>query len=122
MAYSKDYIKRAVAYKQEGYTFKELQQAFNISSATYYDWEKKLKNGHYDVKVKRERKRKIDKEALRRVVTEKPDSFLWELAAQFGCTPPAVFYALEKLKITRKKRPILIRKYVRKNEQNIHQG
>jgi len=30
MAYSIDYIKRAVAYKQEGHTFKQLREAFGI--------------------------------------------------------------------------------------------
>ena len=104
MAYSIDYVKRAVAYKQEGHTFNELMEAFGIPSATYYDWEAKLKNGHYDIKVKRERHRKIDKIALKQAVEENPDAFLKELAEQFDCTPVAVFYALEKLNITRKKR------------------
>jgi transposase len=54
MAYSIDFIKRAVAYKQEGHTFKQLQEAFGISSQTYYQWEEKLQNGHYDTKIKSE--------------------------------------------------------------------
>jgi transposase len=78
-----DYRKRAVAYKQEGHTFKQLREAFTP--------------------VKRERRRKIDKAALRQAVADKPDAFLTEYAEQFGCTATAVFYALEKLGITRKK-------------------
>jgi transposase len=65
MAYSIDYIKRAVAYKQEGHTFKELGEAFGIPSATYYDWEEILENGHFTIKIKRERHRKIYKEKLK---------------------------------------------------------
>jgi transposase len=109
MAYSIDFIKRAVAYKQEGHTFQQLRQAFEIPSATYYDWDEKLQNGHYDVKIKRERHRKIDKEVLKQAVAEKPDAFLKEYAQQFNCTPAAIHYALESLNITRKKRllPIL---------------
>jgi len=109
MAYSIDFIKRAVAYRQEGHTFAQLREAFDIPSATYYDWEVKLNNGHFDIVIKRERRRKIDKEALKKAVAEKPDAFLKEYAEQFNCTPTAVFYALEKLNITRKKRllPIL---------------
>ena len=53
MAYSIDFIERAVAYKQEGHTLKQLQEAFGIPSETYYDWKKKLENGHFDVKIKR---------------------------------------------------------------------
>jgi transposase len=104
MAYSIDFIKKAVAYKQNGHTFRELDEAFGIPSVTYYDWEKKLENGHYDVKIKRTRRRKIDKEKLKQAVSEKPDAFLKEYAKQFNCTPTAVFYALEGLSITRKKR------------------
>ena len=104
MAYSLDYKERAVGYKQEGHTFKQLREAFGIPSETYYQWERKLQSGYYEMPVKRERKRKIDKEALRQAVEDKPDAFLKEYAEQFGCTPTAVFYALEKLDITRKKR------------------
>jgi transposase len=110
MAYSIDFIRRAVAYKQKGHTFVQLREAFGIPALTYYDWEKKLKNGYFDSKIKRERKRKIDKEILKQAVEEKPDAFLKEYAERFNCTPVAVFYALEKLKITRKKSVLPIMK------------
>jgi len=110
MAYSIDFIKKAVEYRQEGHTFAQLREAFDIPSATYYDWEAKLNNGYFDIIVKRERHRKIDKEALKKAVAEKPDAFLKEYAEQFNCTATAVFYALEKLNITRKKRPLSILK------------
>jgi len=105
MAYSIDFIKRAVAYKQEGHTLKQLQEAFGIPAETYYDWKEKLENGfNFGIKAKGERRRKIDKIALEQALEENPDAFLWELAEQFNCTPTAIFYALEKLGITRKKR------------------
>ena len=103
MAYSKDFKKRAVAYKQEGHTFKQLKEAFGIPSETYYQWKEKLESGYYEITIKRERKRKIDKEVLRQAVVDKPDAYLKDLAKQFGCTATAVFYALEKLDIKRKK-------------------
>ena len=121
MAYSKDFITRAVEYKQEGHSFGELFEAFEISSATYYDWKKKLDNGYYDVKIKRERKRKIDKEALRQSVTENPDAFLSELAKQFNCTPTAIFYALENMNISRKKNHSSTLKNLMKDEMNTQQ-
>ncbi|MDR0313694.1 MAG: transposase [Treponema sp.] len=110
MAYSIDFIKKAVAYKQNGHTFNELGEAFGIPSATYYDWEEKLENGYYDVIIKRKRRRKIDKKKLRQAVSEKPDAFLKEYAKQFNCTPVAIFYALDDLNITRKKRLLPIMK------------
>ena len=114
MAYSIDFIKRAVAYRQEGHTLKQLREAFGIPSETYYDWEKKLANGYYDRKIKRQRNRKIDKEKLKQAVSEKPDAFLKEYAEQFNCTVTAVFYALEAMDITRKKKTFT---YYEKSEQ-----
>jgi transposase len=108
--YSIDFIKTAVAYRQKGHSFGELREAFGISSATYYDWEEKLEKGYYDVKIKRERHRKIDKEVLERAVAENPDAFLKEFAKLFNCTTTAIYYALVKLNITRKKRLLPIMK------------
>ena len=122
MAYSIDYIKRAVAYKQEGHTFKQLREVFGIPSETYYDWKKKLESEYYQTKVKQKRKRKIDKEALKQAVTEKPDAFLKELAIPFNCTATAVFYALESLNMTRKKRALPITKNLKSNVPSISKG
>jgi transposase len=88
--YGIDFIKRAAAYRQEGHTFRQLSEAFDIPSATYYGWEKKLKNGYFDIIIKRERNRKTDKEALKQAVTEKPGAFLKEYAGRFDCAPAAV--------------------------------
>jgi transposase len=104
MAYSIDFINRAVAYKLEGHTLKQVQEAFGIPAETYYDWKRKLENGfEFGAKAKGERNRKIDKEALKQAVEANPDAFLYELAEKFDCSSAAIFYALEKLGITRKK-------------------
>ena len=108
--YSMDFKRRAVAYKEEGYTFKELKEAFGISAETYYQWKEKLENGYYGIKIKRERSRKIDREKLKQAVAENPGAYLHELAQPFGCTPQAVFSMLAKLKITLKKRLLPITK------------
>jgi transposase len=67
-----DYIRRAVADKDEGYTFGELKDTFNIPAETYYQWKEKLENGYDGTKVFRERSRKIDKEKLKKALEEKP--------------------------------------------------
>jgi transposase len=120
--YSIDFIRRAVAYKEEGHTFRELKETFNIPAETYYQWKEKLENGYDGKKVFRERSRKIDKEKLKKAVEEKPDMYLYELARMFGCTPQAVFLMLEKLKITRKKSPLPIPKSLKRNVRNIRHG
>ena len=122
MAYSIDFKKRAVAYKQEGHTFKQLREAFGIPSETYYDWKEKLENGYYQAKTKQQRRRKIDKEALKQAVAEKPDAYLRELAEPFNCTATAVFYALENLNLTRKKRPLPITRNRKSSGPSIPRG
>lgn len=120
--YSIDFIRRAVAYKDEGHTFIELKNAFKIPPETYYIWKEKLKNGYTGEKIFRERRRKIDKELLKQTIAENPDLFLYELAEMFGCSVQAVFYALEKLDITRKKNNLPILKNQKNNARNIQQG
>jgi transposase len=116
--YSIDFIRRAVAYKDEGHTFPELKSTFKIPPETYYQWKEKLKNGYTGKKIFRERKRKIDKNLLKQAVSEKPDAYLYELAQMFDCSEQAVFYALEKLNITRKKSASHITKNPKRNVQN----
>jgi transposase len=106
MANDIDFIKRAVAYKKEGHTFKELHEKYRISSATYYYWVNKLENDYFyknEKTIKQKRHRKIDMKDLKKAIIENPDAPLKEYAKQFNCTPTAIHYALDDLKITRKK-------------------
>ena len=114
-----DYRLRAVAYKDEGHTFNELKETFKIPAETYYQWKEKLEYGYYDTKIIRERKRKINKDEIKQMVAEKPDIYLRELAGKFRCTEVAVFYALEKLNITRKKSALPITRNRKRNVRNI---
>ena len=123
MAYSKDFVKKAVAYKDAGRTFKQLRETFGIPPETFYQWKERLKNGYYEApKARKERSRKIDKEKLKRAVQENPGLYLYELAELFGCTPQAVFYMLKNLRITLKKRPLPITKNPKKNAPDIQKG
>jgi transposase-like protein len=99
-----------------------LREAFGIPAQTYYQWKRKLQNGYYEIKIVRERKRKIGKEELKQAVAEKPDAYLRELAEKFGCTESAVFHALERLKITRKKSVLPTTKNPKRNVRNIPPG
>ena len=110
MAYSIDYKMRAIAYKDEGHSFRELYEVFGIPSTTYYVWKGKLEKGILGVKVKQTRRRKIDSVELKRFIEEKPDSYLREIAEQFCCSIPSVHARLKRLKITYKKRRLAIRK------------
>jgi transposase len=114
--YSIDFIKTAVKYvRDKGHTIKEFSEAFGVNESTYYDWKKKLENGHFERKTIQTRHRKIDREALKRAVEEKPDAYLYELAEPFGCSEQAVFAMLKKLNLPLKKRPSHMRKNPKKS-------
>ena len=110
MAYSIDYKMRVIAYKAKGHSFKELYEVFGIPSTTYYVWKDKLEKGVLGIKVKQTRRRKIDPEELKRVIEEKPDAYLREIAEKFCCSIPSVHTRLKRLKITYKKRRLATRK------------
>jgi transposase len=104
MAHSIDFREKAVAYKDSGRTFKELKEAFGIDNKTYKAWVTLYtETGSYAKREVTRKPKKIDTEKLREAVREKPDAYLKELAEPFGCSQQAVFYALEKMKISRKK-------------------
>ena len=114
-----DFKKQAVAYKDAGHTFKQLHEAFGILNQTYYLWKGNLESGYYATKGRQERKRKIDKKKLALAAAERPDACLHELADLFGCSGQAVSLALKNMGVTRKKRPLPIRKNPRRTGRRI---
>jgi transposase len=119
MAYSADYRKAAIAFKRAGHTFKELREVFKITPRTYYQWVEILKtSGSVKVEIKRTRKRKIDPDALKKAVEEKPDAYLRELSKMFNCSASAIYRRLVNLGFTYKKRLLLIQKNPKRQERN----
>lgn len=107
MRYNETYRACAVAFKDQGHTFKELKSVFGVSDNSYRNWKKlKEKTGFYAPKptIKATRKRKIDPEKLNNAVQENPGIYLRELAEQFNCSTTAIHKQLKKHNITLKKR------------------
>jgi transposase len=105
MAYSKDYRKAAIEFKQSGHTFAQLKEVFKITPRTYYQWiELQETTGSLQFRNASERRGKIDIEKLKLAVEEQPDAYLRELAVKFGVSETAIHKRLEKHKITYKKR------------------
>ena len=119
MAYDEKYRKRAMAFKEAGHTFKELLEVFGIHSTTYYEWKNLLETtGCVKYTPPATRNRKIDNEALKQAIEERPDAYLRELAEIFECSAQAIDQKLKRMEITLKKRPLLIQKNQKKNGQN----
>ena len=111
MAYSEDFRRRAIAYMDEGHTYKELYEAFRIYPTNIENWRKlQSETGSLKPQYRAERSGKIDLKKLQQAVEEKPDAYLSELAKLFDCTPQSIHSALKKLKISYKKNNIRIPK------------
>jgi transposase len=119
MAYSADYRKAAIAFKQAGHTFREPEEVFKITPRTYYQWIEILKTGGcVKVEIKRTRRGKTGPDALKKAVEEKPDAYLRELPGMFDCAPSSIYRRLVSLGLTYKKRPLPARKNPKRRGRN----
>lgn len=103
MAYSLDFRRHVFKVKQkEQLTFQELSDRFSIPIRTLFRWQQRI-----EPKTKRNKpSTKIDMEALRKDVKDYPDRYQYERAKAFGVSQSAIFYALQRLKISYKKNAI----------------
>ena len=93
-----------VKYLDEGHTLGSTKKAFKVSIWTMRSWKKQLvETGNQRNKPLNRTFKKIDPEKLLTYIKEHPDSYLRENAEVFSCTDEAVWQALAKQKITRKK-------------------
>lgn len=110
-AYSTDLRKRVLQYIEETKDKMKASEIFKVGIATIYRWvARKAQTGNLDPSPKKPYKKKIDDQRLIAYVEQHPDHFLSEIAIHFGTTAQAIFYALKRLKITRKKRLLSIKK------------
>jgi transposase len=116
MAYDEVFRKRVIEYKNAGHTFKEVNEAFGVDSKRYYRWKKQLEEtGSLEYKSPKERRGKINKRELARLLEEHPDWYLREFAEKFNVCPQAIDKMFKKLGVTRKKKLLPIRRNRRKN-------
>ena len=102
MTYSVDFRKKVVEFVRKGGGQAEAARRFDISLWCVRDW-----LAREDLQPQQKgisRRRKLDKEALRCHVRDNPDAILRERAVHFGVCISSMGWALQKMKLTRKKR------------------
>ncbi len=104
MRYSLDLRKKVMKHLDKGHTIKETAELFEVGTTTIKEWKKlRAETGSLEHRPHKRKCSKICSDRLVAYLNEHPDSFLIEIAEVFNCTPQAVFYALKRLGITRKK-------------------
>ena len=113
--YSLDLREKVLEYVGKHGDKKAASEVFQIGIASVYRWvAQKKEKGHLLPKRRKYAYKKVDDQKLIDYVNTYPDRFLSEIGDHFNLTPQTIFYALKRLKITRKKRPRCIRKEVKK--------
>jgi len=105
--------KRVVSYVEEGRgTAVEASKLYKVSFKSVYNWieQKREKGSLKPNKPSPTRRRKINKEDLKRYVQKHPDHYLREIAVVFNVSSGAIFKALKSMQITFKKNSTLQRK------------
>ncbi len=105
--YSNDLRERVLAYYDDNHTQKETCSVFEISRSALTDWLKLRRetgSAHLRPRPKQRKSKKLDGQRLREYIASHPDAYLYEIAAEFGVVPSAVYYACHRHGITRKKR------------------
>ena len=108
MAYSVDLRVRAVEFVKEGNTHEQAGLIFKVGTATIERWLALLsETGSLEKRPLSRKAPKFDSEKLQAYIEENPDALLKDVAGHFGGSVTGAFYALEREKITLKKRALL---------------
>jgi putative transposase len=100
MRCSKDLRRRVIAYVQAGGKKTEAAKHFGVGEASVYRW---MKCGEVAQKPGPRSSHKIVDGSLQGLLEKRPDAMLKELAKELHVDPSTVWYAMRRLKISRKK-------------------
>ena len=104
MSYDKKYRESVLGFIDKGNTIKAAHQLFGVGTTTIKEWKRlRRETGSLESRPLNREGHKLAADRLEAFISENPDSYQHEVAEQFGCTQPAVHYALKRLNMTRKK-------------------
>jgi len=117
MTYSHDLRIKALGYIENGGSKAKASQIFGVTTQTLFNWINRKREENLPPKRTRERSPyKIEEEKFKDYIKANPDSYLREIAQEFGVATSTVFYACKRLKITLKKRHHSTRKGMKKRD------
>jgi len=115
MTYSTDFRKKVLWVKEEKkLTFGEVSERFCVGVSSVVRWSKNIES-----KGKRNKKAtKLNWEELLKDVEAHPDSYQYERAQRFGVSRQGIAYALKRLNISYKKKPLSTEKQMKKRNKH----
>ena len=120
MAYSKDLRERVIAYLKEGHTQEETRIIYKVGTTTIKNWVALLsETGSLEKRALERSPRIYESEKLNTYIEENPNALLKDVAAEFGGSITGAFHALNREKITLKKRVYTTRKETKPNASSL---
>ena len=99
MTYSLDFRRQVLKSLDEGMTFVQAAEFYNLSPTTIQNWKRRVHS-----KITRQTKPyKIPDDVLLNDVKEYPDDYQYERARRLNCSKTGIYHALKRLGISQKK-------------------
>lgn len=99
MTYSLDFRKQVLKSLDEGMTFAEAAEFYNLSPTTIQNWKRRV----HSKTTRQTKPYKIPDDVLLNDVKEHPDAYQYERARRLNCSKTGIYHALKRLGISQKK-------------------
>lgn len=120
MGYSIDLREKVLSFIDGGGAIKVACELFTISRSSIQRWRlRKNETGTLSRKPRPRSPYKVDAIALKSYIAEHPDAYLNEIATHFNVTDSGISRALNRLKITRKKKRRCMPKETKKDDNTL---
>src|SRR5699024_3033865 len=99
MTYSLDFRKQVLKSLDEGMTFAEAAEFYNLSLTTIENWKRRV----HSKTTRQTKPYKIPDDVLLNDVKEHSDDYQYERARRLNCSKTGIYHALKRLSISQKK-------------------
>jgi transposase len=123
MAYSIDLRSRVIDFINQGNSREKASVIFKVGTSTITRWLGLLsETGSLEKRPLNRIAPKFESEKLNAYIEENPDALLKDVADHFGGSISGAFHALEREKITYKKKSLFIKREMKKNARNLRKN
>ena len=99
MTYSLDFRRQVLKSIDNGMTFTQAAEFYNLSPTTIQNWKRRV----HSKTTRQTKPYKIPDEELLNDVKEHPDDYQYERARRLNCSKTGIYHALKRLGISQKK-------------------
>ena len=99
MTYSLDFRKQVLKSLDNGMTFAQAAEFYNLSPTTIQNWKRRV----HSKATRQTKPYKIPDDVLLNDVKEHPDDYQYERERRLNCSKTGIYHALKRLSISQKK-------------------